>query len=328
MLGKLTVLAVAVLLALGAGYGLGYLVFQPRIDSLRGTQEEQVRELDAVKGQLDQRGTAAEDVLARLNELRGEHAGLGVEVEASKADLAQVRSRLAEAQDALKTAQTDLSASREARDAAEAQVQDLAAQAKELEEAPQSLDAAIKVQAEIMAIVSEKMSPALADAAILARRGFQAIDRQNYSNVVGFFEDASAAYSEAKQEAEVTPEKAKELASLVPEEERDPFTLAHKHAEGRFRALSSRVPEFRAAAKLYQVIAEWDDQDRKGTPEDIERWRDVVIEAEEQIEEAMGLLDEADDWAPDLWREFEAQRLEVQEWRGLVDGIRATVLEE
>ena len=51
-------------------------------------------------------------------------------------------------------------------------------------------------------------------------------------------------------------------------------------------------------------------------------------EAEEEIDAAMLLLDEAAEWAPDLWQEFETQRIDVQEWRNLIDGIRSVVLEE
>lgn len=333
MLGKLAALAVAVLLALGAGYGLGYLVFQPRLDSLRGTQEEQAGELEAVKTQLSQKGTSLEDTLEELGDVKAEGAGMTAELQATSATLSRVKGQLGEAQTSLESTQADLSTRAEDLETAEAQVEELRQQVAALEAAQKDLGDAVKVQAEIMAIVSEKLGPTLGDADLLARRGLQARDQQNYDNAVLFFEDASAAYAEAKEEAEATPEMAKKLVSLVPEDERDSFSRAHKHVEGRLRAVSSRVPEFQAAANLYRVIAEWDEQfepdeeERTSSAEDIERWGKIVDEAEAQIDEAMTLLDEAVEWAPDLWREFEVQRIQVQGWRRLVDGVRFTILE-
>ena len=64
------------------------------------------------------------------------------------------------------------------------------------------------------------------------------------------------------------------------------------------------------------------------TDEQALRWKRWVTEAELQIEQAMSYLDEATDWAPALWQEFEAQRIDIRVWRNLADGIRGAILEE
>ena len=52
-----------------------------------------------------------------------------------------------------------------------------------------------------------------------------------------------------------------------------------------------------------------------------------VLDAEAEIEEAMTQLDSAVDWAPELWRQFEAQRMSIRDRQGLADSIRFTILE-
>ena len=350
---KLIAATVLVPLALGAGYGLGYLAFQPRIAALMGVQGERVQELATIKSQSTQRATRLEQALTQLGDVQAAGVTLDGEFQRTRTDLERTEEQLLKARSDLDDTRSELAPKTESLEEARARVTELEGQTSDLEKAQQDLRGAIDLQAEIMGILTQKLSPALGDADLVAQRAKDARDRQSYDNAAMLFEDAAIAYAGAQAQAEVTPEKARELAALVPKEMREPYDLALKHAEARYRAVSSRVSEFQAVTKLYTVIAEWDeqqdeadDQEQQGeegdqqqqgdaddqqptsSPEDIARWGKIVDEAEEEIDAAMLLLDEAAEWAPDLWQEFETQRIDVQEWRNLIDGIRSVVLEE
>jgi hypothetical protein len=341
---KLTGVVLLVLSATSAGYGLGYLDFQPKIAALRGVQGDQEQELATLKSQGTQRATRLEQALMQLGDLSAAGVTLDGELQRATASLERTENQLREALSNLDDTRSELVPKIDALEEAQGRVTELEGEKSDLEQAQQDLRSAIDVQAEIMGILTQKLAPALGDAALVAQRARDASERGSFENAATLFEDAAIAYAGAQAEAEVTPEKAGELAALVPKEMREPYTLAQKHAEARYRAVSSRVSEFQAATKLYTVVAEWDEQfepeeedeqqhdedeeERTSSPEDIKRWGKIVDEAEEEINAAMLLLDEAAEWAPDLWQEFETQRIELQEWRNLVDGIRSVVLEE
>lgn len=328
MRGKLVALVVGLLLALGAGFGVGYLVLQPRISSLQGTRDEQAKELAATRTQASERGALAQTRLQELGDVKAVRTGLEAELQATTTALAQARTRLAEAQATLDSTQANLATRSQTLEKAQRQVRELESLVASLNVAQRDLGAAVKLQAEVVTLITEKVSPALGDADLVARQGLRAADNANYNNAVLFFEDAVVAYNKAQDEVKKAVAKRKELVGLVPLDLRDSFARAQKQEEGRLRAVNSRVFEYRAAAKLNLVVAEWFKKEQKGTAEDVKKWRVLADEAETQINEAMTLLDQADEWAPELWREFEVQRIGVQRWRGLTDGIRFFILEQ
>ena len=326
MLIKLMVFTFVLLIAGGVGYGTGYITYEPQVESLRGTQQELEQELVSVKSMEAQRSARLEQALTEVGDLTAARTTLDAGLQSASASLEQARTRLAEAQRRLETLRTEQGSTSDALDAAEARVTDLEGQVGVLGREQRSLRAAIDVQADIMAIMTEKLGPALGDASLVALRGDEAWLRGSFGNAMKLYEDAVVAFEVAEEEARVTPAKAGQLASLVPAERRDSYTLAQKQAEGRYRAVSARVSEFRAAGKLAEIIGDWVEQDETGTAEDVERWEDLANEAEDEIDAALLLLDDAAEWSPDLWREFETQRVDLQQWRSWIDFIRFQVL--
>ena len=323
---KLVVFTIVLLIAGGVGYGIGYITYEPQVESLRGTQQELEQELVSAKSLQAQRSARLDQALTEVGDLTATRTTLDAGLQSANASLEQARTRLADAQRGLEALRMEQGSTSAALDAAEATVTELEGQVRVLGREQRNLRAAIDVQAEIMAIMTEKLGPALGDASLVALRGDEAWVRGSFGNAMKLYEDAVVAFEVAEEEASVTPAKARQLASLVPPERRDSYTQAQKQAEGRYRAVSARVPEFRAAGKLAKIIDEWVEQDQTGTAGDVERWEDLANEAEDEIEAALLLLDDAAEWSPDLWREFETQRVDLQQWRGWIDFIRFQVL--
>ena len=315
-------------LLLAIGFGIGYLVFQPTVASLRGTGEEQTLELESTKSQLSQRTRSAESFLARLGEVRTERARLDAELGATSASLDSTSTSLEETGAALKALQDAVAPTRDALSLLELEAAQLRARVQTLEAVEQDLSAAVQLQADIAAIAIQRLRPALGDGQLLAHQAVQAIQRENYANAVIYFNNAFKAYQTAEDQMVETTSKHKRLIDLVPSELHPSFNSVLKQYEARLRAVRSRVPEYQAAAKLHVVVDEWRNTEGPGSTQQIQRWEQLSDEGEELIQKALDLLDEADEWAPNLWREFEAQRIEIRDWQTLLDGIRLVILGE
>ena len=328
MRGIMGAMAGGGVLLLAIGFGIGYLVFQPTIDSLRGTEDEQRRELGSAKSQLSQRTQAVEDLLTQLGEVRAERAGLDAELGAASASLDKTSASLEVTGASLKTLEDDYATTTDALTTLEAQAAQLRERVQSLDTAQQGLNAAIQLQADITAIAIQRLRPALGDGELLAHQAVRATQSDNYANAVIYFNNASEAYQTAETEMAETTSKHKELMELVPPDLHSSFNSVQKQYEARLRAVRSRVPEYQAAAKLHTVIDEWLGEDGPGSAEQLLRWEQLSNEGEELIQEALDLLEEADEWAPNLWREFEAQRIEIRDWQALLDGIRFFILDQ
>ena len=319
--------AVAILVAVGLGYGAGYLVYQPEIDSLQGTADERGDLLDSSRDRVATQGNQLDELRREVQTRQSEQSRLQRDLTDTEATLAALRPQLEEARTNVGSLRSDLIERESLLVAADNRVQGLENEVARLMDGRGDLEAAITLQGEILAILDEKISPALGDGALLVWRGTIAAEQQNWSNSVAFFANAALVYGEAEEQAREVVTKSQELSDLVPDESRESFERTLRHAEATARVVTAQAAESRAAANLFRLLGEWAPLDGDPTPEQAQRWKKWLLEAENDIEEAMSQLDEAVDWAPELWRQYEAQRMNIRAWQNLADTIRFSVLE-
>lgn len=321
------VTVVVALLAVGLGYGASYLVYQPEIDSLEGTADERASLLESARDRVATQGGQLDELRREVQAQQAEQGRLQRELVDREATLAALRPQLEQAQTNLGSLRSDLSESEALLTVAQDRAEDLEGEVARLSEGRGDLEAAIVLQAEILGILDEKISPALGDGALLVQRGNIAAESGNYGNSVAFFANAATVFGEAEDQAKAVVTKSEELSALVPEESRETYARTLRHAEATAHMVTAQAAESRAAANLFRLLGEWAPLDDEPTPEQAQRWKQWLIDAEADIEEAMSQLDSAVDWAPELWRQYEAQRMSIRSWQNLADTIRFRVLE-
>ena len=322
-----TITALAILVAVGLGYGAGYLVYQPEIDSLEGTADERASLLESARDRVATQSSQMDELRREVQSQQAEQGRLERDLVDREATLAALGPQLEEARTNLTSLRSDLIEREGVLTAAQDKVQDLEGQVALLTEGRGDLEAAIALQAEILAILDEKISPALGDGALLVERGNIAAENRNYGNSAAFFANAALVYDEAEGQAKEVVSKGEELSALVPEESRESFARTRRHAEATAHVVTAQAAESRAAANLFRILQEWAPLQGDPASEQAQRWKTWLLDAEAEIEEAMDQLDSAVDWAPELWRQFEAQRMSVRYWQALADSIRFSVIE-
>ena len=322
-----TITALAILLAVGLGYGASYLVYQPEIDSLEGTADERASLLESTRDRVATQSSQLDELRRQVQTQQTEQGRLQRDLADREATLAALRPQLEQAETGVRTLRSDLIEREGLLTVAQSRVGDLEGQVARLMEGRGDLEAAISLQAEILGILDEKISPALGDGALLVQRGTIAAENQNWTNSVAFFANAAIVYGDAEEQAREVVTKSQALSDLVPDESRDSFARTRRHAEATAHMVTAQAAESRAAANLFRLLGEWAPLDGDPTPEQARRWKTWLLDAEAEIEEAMSQLDSAVDWAPELWRQYEAQRMSIRVWQGLADTIRFSVLE-
>ena len=321
------VTVVVTLLAVGVGYGAGYLVYQPQIDSLEGTADQRASLLESSRDRVATQSRQLDELRREVQTRQTEQGRVQRDLVDREAALSALRPQLEEARTNLGSLRSDLLEREGVLIVAQDRVDDLEGQVAGLMEGRGDLEAAIALQAEILSLLDEEIRPALGDGALLVQRGNTAAENQNYGNSAAFFANAALVYGEAEGQAKEVVTKSEELSSLVPEESRESFARTRRHAEATAHMVTAQAAESRAAANLFRLLEEWAPLSGDPTSEQAQRWKKWVTDAEADIEEAMSQLDSAVDWAPELWRQFEAQRMSIRSWQGLADSIRFTILE-
>jgi hypothetical protein len=316
--------------ALGIGFSGAYLVYQPELDSLEATIHESASSYSRTSSRLTMQNSLVANLQVQLRSLRVEEERLSQALKEQAQALSEIRPKLTRSEGSSRAAQLNLLLKdQELRDA-EANIAKLELTSASYLSERDDLVAAFAVQKEITRIFDESVKPVLGDGALLAQRGINSSDNQNYGNSAAFFETASDVFLEAENSVNKLALKNEQLVSLIPTEMRKTFVLTQRRAKANTFVVKARSAEYAAAAKLYRVLDKWQLLEETDVPsgEQAIRWKRWVTEAELQIEQAMSYLDEAADWAPALWQEFEAQRIEIRIWRNLADGIRGAILEE
>ena len=317
-------------LALAIGFGLGYLVYQPQIHSLEATVGERDISTAKTASRLSRQNSAVAELQVQLRSVRVEEERLTQVLNDRSQALSEIRPRLARSEDSSRVARLELSLKDKELEARERRIAELQVTGDLYLSERDDLVTAFAVQKEITRIFDESVKPILGDGALLAQRGVNASDSQNYGNSAIFFKAASDAFLEAKNPVGKLALKNQQLVLLIPTDMRETFILTQRRAKANTFVVKARSAEYAAAAKLYRVLDQWQPLEEGDVPTDEQalRWKRWVTEAELQIEQAMSYLDEATDWAPALWQEFEAQRIDIRVWRNLADGIRGAILEE
>lgn len=323
----MSITAVAILLAVGLGYGAGYLVYQPEIDSLEGTADERAELLESSRDRVATQSSQLDELRREVQTRQAEQSRLQRDLADREATLATLQPQIEEARTNVGSLRSDLIERESLLVAADDRVEALEGEVARLMEGRGDLEAAITLQAEILAILDEKISPALGDGALLVERGTIAAENRNWTNSVAFFANAALVYGEAEEQAREVVNKSQELSALVPEESRESFARTRRHAEATAHMVTAQAAESRAAANLFRLLGEWAPLEGDPTSEQAQRWKMWLLDAEAQIEEAMSQLDQAVDWAPELWRQYETQRMSIRVWQNLADTIRFSVLE-
>lgn len=324
-----TITVLVALLAVGLGYGGAYLVYQPDLDSLEGTAEERANLLESTRDRVATQSGQLDGLRREVQATQTEQGRLQRELVDREATLATLRPQLEQSQTDLASLRSDLIEREGLLTVAQGQVQSLEGQVAGLMEGRGDLEAAIVLQGEILAILDEGISPALGDGALLVLRGNIAAESGNYGNSAAYFANAALVYDEAEDQAKEVVTKSEELSTLVPEESRDSFARTRRHAEATAHMVTAQAAESRAAANLFRILQEWAplSEDDDPSQEQAQRWKQWLLDAEAEIETAMDELDSAVDWAPQLWRQFEAHRMSIRSWQNLADNIRFRVLE-
>lgn len=317
---------VAVVLFLG-GYLVGFAVYQPDVSSLEAETEEQQEELAGLQGRLSDRDAQLEALVIELGDVKAARVGLETSLESTRSFLTDARAASMRATTDLREARSSLADLESTLTQAQGERADFEDQLSALQGAQADLDLAINIQSELQELFNTELGPNHGDALLLIQEGLRAAINGNFGEAATFFDESSKAFDLTKSHAEVAAAKSKDLITLVPENLNQAFDTSHRQSEATALAMDAQGLEYKGVSSLYIIIDEWNDVDQEGSAEDIERWRGLADEAQDLLEEAMTMLDEADAWSPDLWRRSEAIRLDIRQWQDLLAGVRAVILD-
>ncbi len=329
------IVGLAVAVAAVIGYGVGNSVLRPQVESLEEARAGQTQEIVALQTRVRDGQARVEALLVQIGDAGVDRTGLQARLDTATASLAEAT----EAADASSAAQSAVQASldaslatilelRSSLDAAEAQGVDLADRLREAEASQETIGATLKLQAELLAVIGDELNPNLGDGSLLAEQGSRAALNLIYDAAAAYFSASSEAFGVAKEQAEDAAFRSKSLSVIVPERLRAPFATTHKQSEATARAAGAQELEYQAAASMYTIIDEWVEAEAVGSNEQIAAWTESANGADDRLEQALALLDEADEWAPDLWRQYEAIRIQIRDQQDLLASIRFIILEE
>ncbi len=316
----------AALVLFVAGYLVGFAVYQPDVSSLEAKTEVQGEELASLQSRLSDRDAQLAALITELSDVKAARVGLETSLEASQSFLTEARASSTSATTDLQEAKTSLSNLESTLTQTQGNQADLAEQLSALQSTQKNLDLAISIQSELQELFNAELGPNHGDALLLIQEGLRAVSNTNFGEAATFFDESSKAFALAKGNAEVVSTKSENLITLVPASLNKNFDTSHRQSKSTALALDAQSREYKGASSLYIIIDEWNDLDAAGSPADIERWRGIAADAEDQLEAAMTKLDEADVWAPGLWRRSEAIRLDIRQWQDLLDSVRAVII--
>ncbi len=317
---------VAIVLSIG-GYLVGFAVYQPDVSSLEAETEVQKEELSSLQGRLSDRDAQLAALIMERADEKASRVGMETSLASTQAFLEEARTSSIRASADFLEAQASLSTLETTLTQTQGEHTDLSEQLSDLQNSQGDLDMAIAIQSELQELYNDELGPNHGDALLLIQEGFLAVNNTNFGEAATFFDESSIAFDLAKDNAQVAASKSKALLELVPSSLHTTFDTSHRQSKSTVLAMDSQSREYKAAASLYIIIGEWNDVDNEGSSEDIERWRGLAADAEDLLEEAMTKLDKADTWAPGLWRRSEAIRLDIRQWRDLLAGVEAVILD-
>lgn len=310
-----------------SGYLVAVGVYKPDVSSLEAQTQAQREELSSLLGTL----SARDDRLAALaTELSGSQAssvGLETSLQSTQTFLTETRKVSASASADLRKTKSELSSLKETLEEVRSDEADLRDRVRVLTHKQEDLDSAIAIHSELQKLYNDELGPNHGDALLLIQEGQLAITNSNYNEASIFFDESSKAFDLVKINAQTAVAQNENLLELVPSSLHLIFDTSHRQSKATALAMAAQSREYKGASALYTIIGEWSDLDEKRPSEAIERWRGIAANAEDLLEEAMTKLDEADGWAPSLWRRSEAIRLDIRQWRDLLAAVEVVILD-
>ena len=309
-----------------SGYLVGVAVYQPDVSSLEAETEIQKEELASLQSRLSDRDAQLAAVVTELSNEIASRVGLETSLESSRSFLTDARASSKSASADLLDTRANLFSLESNLSQAQSDQTELTNQIRSLKGAQADLDMAIIIQSELQALINDDLGPNHGDALLLIQEGLLAVINTNFGEAATFFDESSKAFDAAKDNAKVAAIKSEALLELVPAGLHTTFDTSHRQSKSTVLALDAQSREYKGTSALYTIIDEWNEVDLEGSAEDIERWRAIAAEAEDLLEAAMTKLDEADGWAPDLWRRSEAIRLDIRQWQNFLSGVETVIL--
>ena len=322
--GLISTLAIVLFVS---GYLVAVGVYKPDVSSLEAKTQVQREELSNLQGRLFARDDRLSILLTELSDSQASIVGLEVSLGSTKTFLGEARKASASASADLQEARTDLTSLKVALEQAQKHRTGLTDQVRELKSGHDNLDSAITIHSELQKLYNDELGPNHGDALLLIQEGQLAVINTNYSEAAIFFDESSKAFDLANINAQMAVDKSEVLLELLPSGLYPIFDTSHRQSKATVLAMAAQSREYKGASALYTIIGEWSDLDEISSSEDIERWRGIAADAEDFLEEAMTKLDEADGWAPGLWRRSEAIRMDIRQWRDLLAGVEIVILD-
>ena len=322
--GSISTLAIVLF---ASGYLVAVAAYQPDVSSLEAKTEVQREELTSLQRLLSARDDRLAALVTEISDSQAFATGLETSLASTQSFLTEARRASTNASANLLEARADLTSLKATLVQAQTNQTDLTDQIKTLEYKQENLDSAIAIHSELQELYNDDLGPNHGDALLLIQEGQLAVINANYSEASIFFDESSKAFDLAKTNAQLAVAKSEALLEVVPSGLNLIFDTSLRQSKATVLAMAAQSREYKGASALYTIIGEWSDLDEEGAAEDIERWRGIVGDAEELLEEAMAKLDEADGWAPGLWRRSEAIRLDIRQWRDLLAGVEGVILD-
>ena len=310
-----------------SGYLVAVGIYKPDVSSLEAQTKVQREELSSLQGRLSVHDDRLAALATELSSSQASTVELETSLESTQTFLTEARRSSESALADLQEARSDLSSLKETLEEAQSNKADLSDQVRALENKQGNLDSAIVIHSELQKLYNDELGPNHGDALLLIQEGQLAITNSNYNEAAIFFDESSKAFDLAKINAQMAVDKNENLLELLPSGLHLIIDTSHRQSKATVLAMAAQSREYKGASALYTIIGEWSDLDEKSPAEDIERWRGIASDAEDLLEEAMTKLDEADGWAPGLWRRSEAIRMDIRQWRDLLAGVEVVILD-
>jgi len=309
------------------GFGVGYFVSHQNVSFLEGVKDQQNQELQslyATKATIHQRN---QQLLVDLATVTSDYRTNSAILDTLSAELQATSSALEVAETRLSEGLVTTNASDSSLNQAQVDIEALKEVILRMESETEGIEDALSIQAELQNLLNDKLKPLLGDGTLLFQQGLRAVENSNFTTAATYFEESGNAFTLAKQQAQRLATRQKDLVLIIPQDLRREFVLSQKISEASVFLTDAQGIAYSAAGPLYRVVGEWQTSQSKD-PNDLNRWRTLIQSSDVALEQALGLLEEADKWAPGVWRQFEAIRIEIRRIQGLSATIRNLILGE
>lgn len=327
----LVTIALAGMFLITLGFGMGYLYFNSKLNAFEITINTMQIEIPITQARLQNQDDLIGELRYQFGTEKLNHSDTKIKLEIANDTIKSLddqSSLLLKTQESLLLHQNALSNSR-------VNAKQLEMELIKLTEMETGLKAVAALHGEVLRMKID-VEPLLGEGDLLATRGVEAFNSGNHTNSAMYFDEASQTYSLATSllaeiaegnaglvEA-VTPIVGLPTISHIPAI----FAKSQNNAFSDIKLSYARAAQYRAAAKLAEVISEWNQLIRAPNDSHYQNWRAKIDEADHEVDLALDSLDLALELTPGRWQEIKVRELETLDWKTLSQGIREEILEE